>query len=94
MFESTIFLFKFDIMKNISQPFTRIFHFYLEGFRSMTWGRTLWLIILIKLFVMFGILRIFFFQPVLAGKSTEEKQEIVAGSFGSSTSPTTITDTP
>ena len=42
----------------------RIFYFYLDGFRQMTWGRQLWIIILIKLFVMFAILRPFFFQPV------------------------------
>ena len=42
-----------------------IWNFYLEGFRSMTLGRTLWLIILVKLFIMFFILKIFFF-PNLA----------------------------
>lgn len=52
--------------------------FYWEGFRNMTWGRTLWVIILLKLFIMFAILRIFFFQPVLGGKSDEEKQQAVA----------------
>ncbi|MDY0026165.1 MAG: DUF4492 domain-containing protein [Lentimicrobium sp.] len=45
--------------------FTRIFSFYYEGFRSMTVGRTLWLIILIKLFVMFVILKLFFFPNFL-----------------------------
>ncbi len=40
--------------------------FYLEGFRNMPdWGRKVWLIILIKLFIMFAILRIFFFQDFL-----------------------------
>ena len=34
-----------------------IWNFYLEGFRSMTLGRTLWVIILLKLFVMFFILK-------------------------------------
>ncbi|HOP13862.1 DUF4492 domain-containing protein [Lentimicrobium sp.] len=48
--------------KNI---FLRIFSFYYEGFRSMTVGRTLWAIILIKLFVMFVILKIFFFPNFL-----------------------------
>ena len=38
-----------------------VWQFYRDGFRSMKLGRTLWLIILIKLFVMFFILRIFFF---------------------------------
>ena len=46
----------------------RIFDFYVEGFRQMTWGRTLWLIILLKLFVMFAILKCFFFPDFLAGK--------------------------
>ncbi len=49
-------------MKN---PLPTIWNFYLEGFRSMTLGRTLWLIILIKLFIMFFILKIFFFPNFL-----------------------------
>ena len=36
-----------------------VWNFYLEGFRSMTLGRTLWVIILLKLFVMFFILKLF-----------------------------------
>ena len=43
----------------------RIFRFYLQGFRSMTLGRTLWMIILLKLFVMFFILKLFFFPNYL-----------------------------
>lgn len=43
-----------------------IWNFYLEGFRSMTLGRTLWLIILVKLFIMFFILKIFFFPDFSA----------------------------
>ena len=49
----------------MDHPFTlllRIGHFYRDGFRQMTWGRTLWIIILVKLFVMFAILRLFFFN--------------------------------
>ena len=42
-----------------------IWNFYLEGFRSMTLGRTLWVIILLKLFVMFFILKMFFFPDFL-----------------------------
>ncbi|MDR1114973.1 MAG: DUF4492 domain-containing protein, partial [Tannerella sp.] len=38
----------------------RIFRFYLEGFRSMDIGRVLWALILIKLFIMFVVLKIFF----------------------------------
>ena len=58
----------------------RIFNFYLEGFRQMTLGKTLWTIILIKLFIMFFILKLFFFPSVLSEKGGEEgKQEYVAG---------------
>jgi hypothetical protein len=56
----------------------KIVHFYVEGFKSMTIGKTLWLIILVKLFVMFVILKIFFF-PSYLGKFDKpaEKQEYV-----------------
>ena len=39
----------------------RILDFYVDGFRSMTTGRTLWKIILIKLFIIFAIIKLFFF---------------------------------
>lgn len=53
----------------------RIFNFYYQGFRTMTWGKPLWAIILIKLFVMFVILRIFFFPDVLKRDfSTDEER--------------------
>ncbi len=45
--------------------FKRIFYFYYEGFKSMTVGKKLWAIILIKLFIMFAILKLFFFPNVL-----------------------------
>lgn len=44
----------------------RIFIFYVEGFRSMTVGKSLWLLILIKLFIMFAILKLFFFPDLLS----------------------------
>ncbi len=43
----------------------KVWRFYRDGFRSMTVGRTLWAIILIKLFVMFFVLRLFFFPNIL-----------------------------
>lgn len=43
----------------------KIFRFYYDGFRKMTWGRKLWRIILVKLFIMFAILRLFFFPDLL-----------------------------
>ena len=41
----------------------------------MTWGRVLWAIILIKLFVMFFVLKLFFFPSFLEGKTETEKQD-------------------
>jgi len=44
----------------------KIFLFYRDGFTSMpTWGKQAWLIIVIKLFVLFVILKIFFFPNFL-----------------------------
>lgn len=54
--------------------FTRIYHFYRDGFRQMTVGRLLWKIIFIKLFIMFGILKIFFFPNFLATEFTTDTQ--------------------
>jgi len=52
-----------------------IFIFYYEGFKNMTLGKKLWLIILIKLFVMFAILKLFFFPDLLKTKfSTDEER--------------------
>lgn len=45
--------------------FQGIWQFYYEGFRSMTVGRKLWVIILIKLFIIFFILKLFFFPNFL-----------------------------
>lgn len=43
----------------------KIFSFYYTGFRSMTVGKNLWAIILIKLAIMFLILKLFFFPNYL-----------------------------
>lgn len=52
----------------------KIFSFYVTGFRNMTWGRKLWGIILIKLFIMFAILKLFFFPDILQ-KNFESDEE-------------------
>lgn len=45
--------------------FVRIYRFYRDGFRSMTVGRWLWLMIIIKLFILFFIFKLFFFPDIL-----------------------------
>ena len=52
----------------------RIYLFYLDGFKSMTVGKTLWIIILIKLFIMFAILKLFFFRSELAPYKTNDQK--------------------
>lgn len=59
------------------QTLKRVTRFYIEGFREMTLGRTLWAIILIKLFIMFAVLKLFFFPDLLAGKSPDERARTV-----------------
>ncbi len=64
----------------IRKALINVWNFYIEGFRSMTLGKTLWLIILIKLFIMFCVLRPFFFPRYLNEKKLgEPEEEHVAG---------------
>ncbi len=57
-----------------------IWNFYLEGFRGMTLGRTLWALVIVKLLVMFLILKIFFFPDFLGSYPTaKEKGDYVRG---------------
>jgi len=53
---------------------------YVEGFKNLTWGKSLWIIILIKLFIMFAILKVFFFPNILNSRfhSEKEKSEFVS----------------
>ena len=51
-----------------------IFNFYRDGFRSMTVGKKLWLIIFIKLFIMFAILKLFFFPNFLQTNFKTDKE--------------------
>ncbi len=75
-------MFKFVPMNRIpltGNVFVRIFRFYYEGFRNMTLGKRLWLIILIKLFLFFMVMRLFFFPDFLRDRfdSDEERGEYV-----------------
>lgn len=45
--------------------FKKLYLFYKEGFSNMTVGKKLWLIVIIKLFIMFAILKVFFFPNFL-----------------------------
>ncbi len=53
----------------------KVIRFYYEGFRTMPrWGRNLWLIIIVKLFIMFAVLKLFFFPDLLKRNFDNDKQ--------------------
>ncbi len=58
----------------MSKPniFSKVYHLYADGFRSMTVGRTLWLVIIIKLFIIFVVLKLFFFPDFLSTHAGED----------------------
>jgi hypothetical protein len=56
-------------------PIRKIFRFYYDGFKSMSsWGRKVWVIILIKLFIIFAVLKLFFFPDFLRNNFESEKE--------------------
>lgn len=55
--------------------FVRVYRFYANGFRTLTpMSKTLWLIIGLKLFIMFAILKVFFFPNHL--RQEADKQNV------------------
>lgn len=57
----------------------RAYDLYVDGFRHMTLGKTLWTIIIIKLFVIFVVLKIFFFPNFIKQHAAKgEEPEFVA----------------
>ena len=56
----------------------RIYDLYIDGFRNMRLGKTLWAIILIKLFIIFVVLKIFFFPNFLKQHANGDEAGFVA----------------
>lgn len=55
--------------------YKRVWDLYYDGFRSMTVGKSLWILIIVKLFIMFAILKLFFFPNLLKENySTDEER--------------------
>ena len=52
----------------------RAFDLYYDGFRHMTLGRTLWAVIIIKLIVIFLVLKVFFVPNFLKQKAEPGKE--------------------
>ena len=55
----------------------KVWHFYRDGFKNQTWGRPLIWLVILKFFILFAILKFFFFRPAMAGMTDAEKSETV-----------------
>lgn len=62
-------------MKNLLK---NIFSLYADGFRSMTVGRSLWLMIVIKVAILFLVLKLFFFPDLLSSNYDTDEQRAAA----------------
>lgn len=49
----------------------RIINFYYEGFSNMRTGKTLWLVVIVKLVVIFLVLKLFFMPDILQERAGE-----------------------
>lgn len=61
-------------------PKFNFFAMFWDGFRNMTLGKTLWTIVIIKLIIMFLVLKPFFFPNFLSSKfdSDDQKSDYVS----------------
>ncbi len=50
----------------------KIYRFYAEGFKQMTVGKKLWMIIIIKLIILFLILKVFFFPDFIKSHTPDD----------------------
>lgn len=60
------------------QILKRIYTFYYDGFKSMTVGRYLWLLIIVKLFILFFVMKLFFFPNLLQRDYDTDEQRAQA----------------
>ena len=66
-------------MSSLSAITRRVWDLYYDGFRSMTVGKTLWIIILVKVFIFFVVMKLLFFPNLLKRdyNSDEERADHV-----------------
>ena len=56
----------------------KIWRFYADGFRQMTVGKKLCILILIKLFILFFIFKLFFFPDILKRDYDSDEERAAA----------------
>lgn len=59
---------------HVTKLFRSVFYLYYDGFINMRVGKTLWILIAIKLFVMFAIVKWLFFPNILQENFTTDAQ--------------------
>ncbi|MBJ2192179.1 MAG: DUF4492 domain-containing protein [Muribaculaceae bacterium] len=62
------------IIGSSARGLKNIWMFYYTGFREMTVGKTLWIIILIKLFIFFIVMKMLFFPNYLSSNFDNDKE--------------------
>lgn len=70
---------KKNVLTNIKDKILTVWNFYVTGFREMTVGKTLWAVILVKLFLFFVVMKLLFFPNFLSSNfdTDEERAEHV-----------------
>jgi len=61
-------------VKTLGRFFYQAYRLYYDGFRNMTLGKTLWAVILIKLVIIFAVLKLFFFPDFIRGKADKGQE--------------------
>jgi hypothetical protein len=76
-----LWLYLHETAKKMAGLLKKVWLFYRDGFRNQTWGRPLIWLVVLKFFLLFAILRVFFFRPALAGMTDAEKSEAVGSAL-------------
>jgi len=58
----------------LSTTLKKILYFYIDGFKNMTLGKNLWLLIAIKLFILFVVIKWLFFPNYLKTHFDNDKE--------------------
>ena len=56
----------------------QIISFYHDGFRSMRLGKTLWIVVIVKLVIIFVVLKLFFMPDILYERADGNEADYVS----------------
>lgn len=64
--------------------FRKIINFYIDGFKSMTLGKPLWIMIILKVLLLIVLMKVLFFPDFLGNKfdNDDERSSYVRHSLG------------